>query len=127
MSLFVCCAVAVACSREAEQRCSCEALLLAFEPYPASIEILKVEIDPIAPNEVMIEYLSRDRDRRVGKHWLVCGFSGGGWRGEALELTKVITDRRGVLSPTQLHMLKIWQRLTAERRDALPPSSHCPR
>ncbi|MCU0837758.1 MAG: branched-chain amino acid ABC transporter permease [Rhodospirillales bacterium] len=109
-----------ACGADAQQRQACESLIAAFEPFPASVQIQKVEVERTNGRDVTIEYLARDRRGRVNAHWLVCGFRGSLFRGERLTVSKVVTDRRGVLNPTQLHMLRLWQRLTAQR---LPPTA----
>lgn len=106
--------LAAGCRGDGERERLCASLLPAFEPYPASVQMEKVDIERTNGREVTLEYLSRDRRGQVGRHWLVCGFRGGGVLGPPLTLTKVVTDRKGVLNTTQLQMLAIWQRLAAQ-------------
>ena len=105
-------ALAVAgCGVDREQIRVCRWLIPAFEKHPESVEILRHQQHGSAENSVVVHYRSRDGENGSAEHWVACWFGGTAFGSGRLTLEGVSTDRRDLLSPVQLQMLRIWLRV----------------
>ncbi len=105
-------ALAVAgCGVDQDQIRVCQWLIPAFETHPESVEFLRHEQHGSAENSVVVHYRSGDGETGLAEHWVACWFGGTAFGSGRLTVEGVGTDRRGLLSPVQLQMLRIWLRI----------------
>lgn len=91
---------------DVEQAKICEYVVEALEGRAAEIEVLGRVVDSDAENAVIVRYRARLAGAAKSEHWISCRFGGAGLDIERLELTGVVSDHRGELAKTQLHLLR---------------------
>ncbi|MGF1624566.1 MAG: branched-chain amino acid ABC transporter permease [Alphaproteobacteria bacterium] len=92
------------CDRpDPEQAALCRSLILAFEDDLPSAGAIAVAVDPETASRVVARYPAAGEER-----WIACEFAGTGMARDRLVLTGVETAAEGRLTPTRLHMLRIW-------------------
>ena len=96
------------CGVDRDQLRVCERLIPAFENHPESVETLRHGQHGSAENSVVVHYRARDDEVGVAEHWITCWFGGTAFGSGRLALEGVSTDRRDLLTPVQLQMLRIW-------------------
>ncbi len=97
------------CDRvDPEQARLCDRLIAAFEVPPAAVEILGHEIDPAAPNAVVLRYRATRPSEAAAEHRIICRFAGRDFERGRLDLIGVDTDRQGSLSGPRLFFLRRW-------------------
>ena len=105
------------CRTDPGQAQLCRALIPAFEPRAAEVEVVASEPAPDDPRGVVIHYRLSDAPA-AENHWIACRFAGEGLARDRLELAGVATDRQGTLAATDLAMLRIWLTLPEARQGA---------
>lgn len=98
----------VGCGMDIEQAHLCERVIGAFEPAYDRIEVIHREKPQDADYQVKITYRAPESTGEASDHWVTCGFGGGHFDRDRLELVAVATDREGVLSGMELFWLKRW-------------------
>jgi branched-chain amino acid transport system permease protein len=105
--------IVAGCGVDRDQLKVCQRLIPAFEKHPERVEILRHERHGSADNSVVVHYRTRDGKNGSAEHWITCWFGGTAFTSDRLTLDGVSTDRRDLLSPVQLQMLRIWMRIAA--------------
>jgi branched-chain amino acid transport system permease protein len=105
-------AAAVAgCGVDRQQVRSCQHLIAAFEGETLPVRIVEVRGDADGPNSILLRYRVPTQGSDADARWISCRFGGDAFEAGRLAVVGVATDRRGRLSPIDLQMLLIWQRL----------------
>jgi branched-chain amino acid transport system permease protein len=92
---------------DVEQARLCERLIPALEEAAAELTVIGREVDPAAPNAVLVRYRVQAADaRQETERWLSCRFAGGGFERDRLRLVGVVTDREGELSEVRTFLLR---------------------
>lgn len=99
------------CGVDSEQAKVCQRLIRAFEPQARDIDVLRHEQHGSAENSIVIHYRAWDPGGKAADHWIGCWFEASAFGPGRLSVQGVSTDRRGLLSPVQVKMLRIWSRI----------------
>ncbi len=103
------------CGVERDRLRACERLIAAFESDPGRVEVLRHERHGSARNSVVVHYRTTgdgaDGADDGAEHWIACWFGDRPLGADRLVLEGVATDRRDLLTPVQLAMLRIWLRI----------------
>ncbi|HSA79332.1 MAG TPA: hypothetical protein VLE23_00835, partial [Geminicoccaceae bacterium] len=109
--MVTCLLVLAACAElDVEQARLCERLIPALEEAGTDIAVTGREVDPVAPNAVLVRYRALEPGAaeapQSAERWLSCRFAGRGFERDRLMLTGLVTDREGELSEVRTFLLR---------------------